>query len=90
MPSLAGWAGRSTLAGPRRAALAGVLAAEATYGVYLGERGRRRVAPEVAAALVGAGSVVHLAAEAVDDIARRGERIARVRRPRRPAHRRGR
>ena len=68
--AVARWLGREvTLAGPRDAAMSGVLAAKVTYGVYLGERGRRRVAPEVAAALVGAGSVVHLAAEAVDDIA---------------------
>ena len=68
--AVARWLGREvSLAGPRDAAMSGVLAARATFGVYLGERGRRRVAPEVAAALVGTGSVAHLAAEAVDDIA---------------------
>jgi hypothetical protein len=65
------WLGRDVaLVGPRDAAMSGVLATKATYGVYLGERGRRRVAPEVAAALVGAASIEHLEEEAVDDIAK--------------------
>ena len=79
MPSRAGWAERWTLAGPRDAAMSGVLAAKVTYGVYLGERGRRRVAPEVAAVLVGAGSVAHLAAAGGGRHRRRGDRVASVR-----------